>query len=103
LWELIGALRRDGVSVLLTARSGEQQLRFRSRHGMDLLALASALPASYPTEESIAGNYPVRGQMNPKVLSAVTTWCADQGVLVDEALRSLEGIFVDLTGRELCS
>jgi ABC-2 type transport system ATP-binding protein len=41
--------------------------------------------------------------MNPNVLSAVTTWCADQGVLVDEALRSLEDVFLDLTGRELCS
>jgi ABC-2 type transport system ATP-binding protein len=138
VWELIGALRRDGVSVLLTthlmdeaealsdqvviidggkivaqgspnsltARSGEQQLRFRARPGMDLHALASALPTGYHTEESIGGNYLVRGQMNPKVLSAVTTWCADQGVLADEvrvARRSLEDVFLDLTGRELRS
>jgi ABC-2 type transport system ATP-binding protein len=44
--------------------------------------------------------------MNPTVLSAVTTWCADQGVLADEvrvARRSLEDVFLDLTGRELRS
>ena len=138
VWELIGALRRDGVSVLLTthlmdeaealadqvviiddgrvvakgspnsltAHSGEQQLRFRARPGMDLRALAQTLPSGYYTEEPIAGNYLVRGQMNPKVLSAVTTWCADQGVLADEvrvARRSLEDVFLDLTGRELRS
>jgi ABC-2 type transport system ATP-binding protein len=138
VWELIGALRRDGVSVLLTthlmdeaealadqvviidggkvvaqgsptaltARSGEQQLRFRARPGMNLDALANALPSGYRAEEPIAGNYLVRGQMNPKVLSAVTTWCADQGVLADEvrvARRSLEDVFIDLTGRELRS
>ncbi|MDT7621160.1 MAG: type transport system ATP-binding protein [Pseudonocardiales bacterium] len=138
VWELIGALRRDGVSVLitthlmdeaealadqvviidngkvvaqgtpssLTARSGEQQLRFRARPGMDLDALAGALPSGYRTEEPIAGSYLVCGQMNPTVLSAVTTWCADQGVLADEvrvARRSLEDVFLDLTGRELRS
>jgi ABC-2 type transport system ATP-binding protein len=40
------------------------------------------------------------------VLSAVTTWCAGQGVLADEvrvARRSLEDVFLDLTGRELRS
>ncbi len=138
VWELIGALRRDGVSVLLTthlmdeaealadqvvivdegrvvaqgspssltAHSGEQQLRFRARPGMNLATLAEALPSGCRAEEPIAGNYLVRGQMNPKVLSAVTTWCADQGVLADEvrvARRSLEDVFLDLTGRELRS
>jgi ABC-2 type transport system ATP-binding protein len=138
VWELIGALRRDGVSVLLTthlmdeaealsdqvviidhgrvvakgtpdsltARSGEQQLRFRARPGMNLDALAAALPSGYHTEEPIAGSYLVRGQMNPSVLSVVTSWCADQGVLADEvrvARRSLEDVFLDLTGRELRS
>ncbi|MBO0876325.1 MAG: ABC transporter ATP-binding protein [Pseudonocardia sp.] len=138
VWELIAALRRDGVAVLLTthlmdeaealadrvvivdngkvvargtptsltARSGEQQLRFRARPGMDLDTLARALPAGYQAEEPMAGSYLVRGQMNPKVLSAVTSWCADQGVLADEvrvARRSLEDVFLDLTGRELRS
>jgi ABC-2 type transport system ATP-binding protein len=138
VWELIGALRRDGVSVLLTthlmdeaealadqvviidggkvvaqgspssltARSGEQQLRFRARPGMDLVALGGALPPGYRAEEPIAGSYLVCGQMNPQVLAAVTSWCAEQGVLADEvrvARRSLEDVFLDLTGRELRS
>lgn len=138
VWELIGALRRDGVAVLLTthlmdeaealadqvvivdhgrvvaagspaeltARSGEQQLRFRAPAGMDLAALARALPPGYQAEEPVAGRYLVRGQMSPQVLAAVTGWCAEQGVLADEvrvARRSLEDVFLDLTGRELRS
>jgi ABC-2 type transport system ATP-binding protein len=138
VWELIRALRRDGVSVLLTthlmdeaealadqvviidhgrvvaagspaaltARSGEQQLRFRARPGMDLVALARALPSGYEAEEPVPGSYLVRGQMRPQVLAAVTGWCAEQGVLADEvrvARRSLEDVFLDLTGRELRS
>jgi ABC-2 type transport system ATP-binding protein len=138
VWELVRALRRDGVSVLLTthlmdeaealadqvviidhgrvvaagspreltARSGEQQLRFRARPGMDLVALARALPDGYEAEEPVPGSYLVRGQMKPQVLAAVTGWCAEQGVLADEvrvARRSLEDVFLDLTGRELRS
>ncbi|MGQ0479877.1 MAG: ABC transporter ATP-binding protein [Pseudonocardia sp.] len=138
VWELIGALRRDGVAVLLTthlmdeaealadqvvivdhgrvvaagspaeltARSGEQQLRFRAPAGMDLAALARALPPGSQAEEPVAGRYLVRGQMSPQVLAAVTGWCAEQGVLADEvrvARRSLEDVFLDLTGRELRS
>jgi ABC-2 type transport system ATP-binding protein len=136
VWELISALRRDGVAVLLTthlmdeaealadqvmiidqgrvvasgspasltAQSGEQQLRFRARPGMDLTTLAGALPDGYRAEEPMAGTYLVRGRMSPKVLAAVTGWCAEQGVLADEvriARRSLEDVFLDLTGREL--
>ncbi len=138
VWELISALRRDGVAVLLTthlmdeaealaddvvildrgrvvaqgtpaaltAQSGDQQLRFRARAGLDLAALAGALPAGYQTEEPIAGSYLVRGRMSPNLLAAVTGWCAEQGVLADEvriARRSLEDVFLDLTGRELRS
>jgi ABC-2 type transport system ATP-binding protein len=138
VWELIGALRRDGVSVLLTThlmdeaealadqiviidhgravaegspsalteRDGEQQLRFRARPGMDLAALARALPSGYRAEEPVAGSYLVRGRVNPSVLTAVTSWCAAQGVLADEmrvARRSLADVFLELTGRELRS
>ncbi len=138
VWDLITALRRDGVGVLLTthlmdeaealadqvviidrgrvvasgtpasltAQSGDQELRFRARPGMDLVALAGALPSGYAAEEPSAGTYLVRGLMSPKVLAAVTGWCAEQGVLADEvriARRSLEDVFLDLTGRELRS
>jgi ABC-2 type transport system ATP-binding protein len=136
VWELIRALRRDGVSVLLTthlmeeaeeladhvviidggqvvaqgspaaltATAEQQELRFRAQPGMDVAGLAAALPAGYGADEPIAGRYVVRGRIDPAVLSTITGWCADQGALADDvqvARRSLEDVFLDLTGREL--
>lgn len=137
VWQLIGALRRDGVAVLLTTHlmeeaealaddvvivdggrvvaqgspaaltaTGEQQeLRFRARPGMDLGDLAVALPGHHAAEP-IAGRYVVQGRIDPQVLSAITSWCAGQGALADDvqvARRSLEDVFLELTGRELRS
>ncbi|WP_300019604.1 ABC transporter ATP-binding protein [Pseudonocardia sp.] len=135
VWDLISALRRDGVSVLLTTHlmeeaesladqvvivdhgrvvargtpaaltAGEQQeLRFRARTGMDLDGLRAALPSGYGAAETISGRYLVQGRINPSVLSVITTWCAEQGALADDvqvARRSLEDVFLELTGREL--
>ena len=138
VWELVEALRRDGVAVLLTthlmeeaealadhvviidhgrvvaqgspaaltAASGGQELRFRARPGMDVDELAAVLPAGYGAAEQRAGRYVVQGRIDPAVLSTITTWCAGQGALADDvqvARRSLEDVFLDLTGRELRS
>ena len=138
VWELIDALRRDGVAVLLTthlmeeaealadqvvivdegrvvaqgspaaltATADQQELRFRARPGMDVRDLAEALPAGYHAAETIAGRYVVQGRIDPGVLSVITSWCAEQGALADDvqvARRSLEDVFLELTGRELRS
>jgi len=136
VWELIGALRRDGVAVLLTthqmaeaeeladdvviidhgrvvahgspvaltANGDDAELRFRARPGMNLRLLSDELPAGYHAAEPAAGRYLVQGPIDPAVLSAVTTWCAGQGALADDvqvSRRSLEDVFLELTGREL--
>jgi ABC-2 type transport system ATP-binding protein len=136
VWELIDALRRDGVAVLLTthlmeeaealadhvvivdhgrvvaagspsdltAHSGHQELRFRAKPGMNIDDLAAALPAEYRAAEPSAGRYLVQGRIDPSVLSTITSWCAAQGALADDvqvAKRSLEDVFLELTGREL--
>jgi ABC-2 type transport system ATP-binding protein len=138
VWDLVRAMRRDGVSVLLTthlmdeaealadhvvivdggrvvaqgspatltAGNGQQELRFRARPGMDVADLADALPEGYAAAECGAGRYVVRGRIDPSVLSTITSWCAGQGALADDvqvARRSLEDVFLDLTGRELRS
>lgn len=137
-WQVIEALRRDGVSVVLTThymeeverladhvlvidhgrvvakgspaeltRGGaEGQLRFRAEPGLDSAALAAALPAGVRAEEATPGNYLVEGPVNPELLAAVTAWCAARGVLAQELRveqRSLEDVFLELTGRELRS
>jgi ABC-2 type transport system ATP-binding protein len=48
----------------------------------------------------------VQGRIDPAVLSTITSWCAAQGALADDvqvARRSLEDVFLELTGRELRS
>jgi ABC-2 type transport system ATP-binding protein len=139
VWELVGALRTDGVSVLLTThlmeeaealadhvviidkgrvaaegspaqltatKVDEQRLTFRARAGLPLTLLIAALPEGCAVTEPAAGDYRVTGPISPQVVSTVTSWCAQQGVLADAmqvARRSLEDVFLDLTGRDLRS
>ncbi|MFI7673955.1 ABC transporter ATP-binding protein [Actinophytocola sp. NPDC049390] len=137
VWELVRALRADGVSVLLTTHvmaeaeeladhvviidrgrvvadgspsqltsegPDSAQLRFRARAGLDLTELCSALPEGCRLEETAPGSYVLTGRVDPQVVSAVTAWCAQQGVLAEElhvGKRSLEDVFLELTGKEL--
>ena len=138
VWELIDALRRDGVTVVLTThhlseaeeladrlviidhgktvaagtpaeltRNGaENQLRFSAPPKLDLALLVAALPESYRTSEAAPGEYLVEGHIDPQVLATVTAWCARVNVLATNMRveqRSLEDVFLDLTGRELRS
>ena len=138
VWDLVRALRADGVAVLLTthlmqeaetladhivivdhgrvvaegspedltAAGADRELRFRAAAGMDLKLLTAALPEGCTVSEPSSGSYLVEGAIDPQVLSTVTSWCARQGVLADDlrvARRSLEDVFLELTGRELRS
>jgi len=138
VWELIDALRRDGVTVVLTThqlteaeeladrlviidhgatvaagtpaelmRNGaENQLRFTAPPKLDLALLISALPEDYRATEAGPGEYLVEGHIDPQVLATVTAWCARVNVLATDMRveqRSLEQVFLDLTGRELRS
>ena len=137
-WELIEALRADGVTVVLTThlmdeaerladdvvivdhgrvvaagtvaeltRTGAAgQLRFRATAGLDLDQLLRALPAGCAAKESPTGHYLIEGQMDPQLLATVTAWSAGQGALPTDLKvesRTLEDVFLDLTGRELRS
>jgi ABC-2 type transport system ATP-binding protein len=84
------------------------QLRFRAEAGLDLDALVTALPAGSAAKESPAGHYmiEVAGGVDPRLVAAVTAWCADHGILAQSLRiesRTLEDVFLELTGRELRS
>ncbi|MFC4590070.1 ABC transporter ATP-binding protein [Sphaerisporangium corydalis] len=82
----------------------ERQLRFRARPGLDLDELLNALPAGSTAKESPSGHYVIEGHVGPELLGTVTAWCAAEGVTADDLSverRTLEDVFLELTGREL--
>jgi ABC-2 type transport system ATP-binding protein len=136
-WDLVTALRSDGVSVILTTHFMEEaerladhvviidhgrtvadgspvqltgsagQLRFRAEAGLDIDSLLAALPTGSAAKESPAGRYLIEvpgGTVQPALLAAVTAWCADRGVLPSSLQiesRTLEDVFLELTGKDL--
>jgi ABC-2 type transport system ATP-binding protein len=135
-WDLVAALRTDGVTVVLTTHFMDEaerladtvvvvdhgkvvavgspgeltaagsggSLRFDGPPGLDLVALAGALPASTHVEEPAPGRYVVHGTVDTHLLAAVTRWCADREVMPEGLTvgrRSLEDVFLELTGSEL--
>ena len=92
----------SGTLDELTA--GDPVLSFRADAGLALDPLRAALPVGCTVSETPPGTYRVEGPIGPQVLAAVSTWCASHGMLPRELAsgrRSLEDVFLDLTGREL--
>ncbi|PJJ53599.1 ABC-2 type transport system ATP-binding protein [Mumia flava] len=101
-----GRLVASGTPADLTSDGAENTLRLRGPAGMDVAGLVTALPSGTQVVEQVPGTYVVSGCVSPALLAAVTAWCAGSGVLLDEVVvrrRSLEDVFLDLTGRELRS
>jgi ABC-2 type transport system ATP-binding protein len=95
----------SGTPASLTGSAG--QLRFRAEPGLDLDSLLGALPPGGVAKESPAGHYVlevVGSAVDPALLAAVTAWCAERGVLANSLRiesRTLEDVFLELTGTEL--
>jgi len=99
-----GQLVTAGTPAQLTGTVG--QLRFRAEPGLDVDSLLTVLPAASAVKESPAGHYviEVHGMVDPMLLAAVTAWCAERGVLANSLRiesRTLEDVFLELTGKEL--
>jgi ABC-2 type transport system ATP-binding protein len=135
-WELVGDLRADGVSVVLTTHSMDEAekladsvvivdhgqviavgsprelmadgaggtLRFNAAPSLDVLSLAAVLAEGTDVREVTPGRYLVTGAVDPRLLASVTAWCADRQLMPEDLAidrRTLEDVFIDLTGREL--
>ena len=99
-----GRIVAQGTPAELTRAGAEGQIRFRATPGLRLDSLVTALPAGTTATEPDAGHYLVSGDVNPQLLATLTAWCATQGVLAEHLAverRSLEDVFLDVTGREL--
>jgi ABC-2 type transport system ATP-binding protein len=125
-WDVVRELRSSGACVVLTTHAMDEAaaladevvvidngrvvasgtvaaltaggLRFRAS-GLDAASLAAHLGRE--VSES-AGTYVVAGEVTPELVARVTAWCAERGVLAEDlrAGRTLEDVFLDLTGRD---
>jgi ABC-2 type transport system ATP-binding protein len=101
-----GRLIASGTPKSLTSEGAENTLRLSGPPGIDVSGLVAALPAGFQVVEQAPGAYLVSGTIDPPLLQTVTTWFAGQGILLDGIAvrrRTLEDVFLDLTGRELRS
>jgi ABC-2 type transport system ATP-binding protein len=99
-----GRVVAEGSPATLTA--GLEILAFTAPPGLDLTGLTSRLPAGGTAAETRPGHYRVEGDVGAETLSAIGEWCSALGVLprdLSTGRRSLEDVFLDLTGRELRS
>ena len=99
-----GRVVAEGSPAELTRSGAEGQIRFRAAAGLSVSSLLAALPAGTSVNEEAPGQYVVAGDVNPQLLAQLTAWCAGQGVLAESLSverRTLEDVFLDLTGREL--
>ena len=98
-----GRVVADASPADLVRGSGTGALLFQARAGLDLEPLLAALPGMRATEGP-AGRYTLEGPVDPRTVAAVTAWCAARDVLIDDLRiggRSLEDVFLELTGRSL--
>ncbi len=99
-----GRVIARGTPEELCSGGAEDTLRFNGRPGLDLKSLLAALPADSAAVEVVPGGYRIEGRVDPQLLATVTSWCAQHGVLPDRIAverRTLEDVFLELTGKEL--
>jgi ABC-2 type transport system ATP-binding protein len=99
-----GRVVAAGTPADLTRAGAEGQIRFHAEPGLKLVSLLIALPNGTAAIEEEPGRYLVSGAVNPQLLATLTAWCAAQGVMANNLAverRSLEDVFLELTGREL--
>jgi ABC-2 type transport system ATP-binding protein len=99
-----GRVIARGTPEELCRGGAQDTLRFSGRPGLDLKSLLTALPADSGAAELTPGNYRIDGKVNPQMLATVTSWCAQHGVMPDRIAverRTLEDVFLELTGKEL--
>ncbi len=136
VWDLVGELAGDGVSVVLTthamaeaealadhvvivehgraiasgtvaqlvASGGTTTLRLEAAQPLDVAAVADRLGSSFTVTSVGRTACSVSGPVDPQAVAAITGCLADAGTQVTRlelGRRTLEDVFLDLTGRSL--
>ncbi len=99
-----GRVVAQGSPAELTRAGAEGQIRFKAVPDLRLDLLLTALPLGSQAREEEPGRYLVTGEVTPQLLATLTAWCASQQVLAEDLAvqrRTLEDVFLELTGHEL--
>ncbi|MDP9395059.1 MAG: ABC transporter ATP-binding protein [Actinomycetota bacterium] len=102
-----GRVVASGTPAELTGGGTTERLAFTGPPSLDVADLLAALPEGTRVEEVTPGAYrvePPDGRVAPYLIATVTAWCAARNVLPDRigvARRTLEDVFLELTGHEL--
>ncbi|MBO0744962.1 MAG: ABC transporter ATP-binding protein [Candidatus Dormibacteraeota bacterium] len=96
-----GRLVAAGTPRELAMAGAEPGLRFVARSGVPVGELAAALPGEWSASEPAPGHYRLEGTVGPDALAAVTRWCTERGILIEQlevgGRRSLEETYLALT------
>lgn len=102
-----GKVIRQGSTVELTEREDFPAITLDTASRLDAQQLAAAISRDDVTvEETRQDHYRVMGNADPQTVAEVAAEAARQGVLIREmnvAHRTLEDVFLDITGRQLRS
>jgi ABC-2 type transport system ATP-binding protein len=88
----------------LVASAASSALRFTTEAGLDVSGLQKRLPPASTAAETVPGTYVVTTPQLTDAIEQVSLWCADNGVSptsINSEQRTLEDVFLDLTGGEL--
>ncbi|MDO4910667.1 MAG: ABC transporter ATP-binding protein [Corynebacterium sp.] len=137
VWDLIQALKNDGVTVVLTTHLMDEaealaddvviidhgsivahgtpatlmsgtshSIRLSTSEALDLGAFTAALPAGLEIQAVRPLNYRIEGAATPQLVAQITQIAAQMNVLITNLEvdhRSLEEVFLSITGREMRS
>ena len=97
-----GRVIAEGSVSELVSSADDRTLRLETVPGLDVAALSAAV--GLPVTEPSPGAYTVIGDVDPARVARLTAWLAQRGALVTRLTvgrRTLEDVFLDLTGRSL--
>jgi ABC-2 type transport system ATP-binding protein len=109
-WELLEEIRGDGVTVVLTTHHMDEAERLADRiHIIDRGRLvASGTPEELTRGSSatvrLVVDRELRGEAEASLRASIGSWSQDHGIGLQSitfASRTLEDVFLELTGREL--
>ena len=88
----------------LMAAGAQGSVRLEAPAGLDMAALAREVPRVVRAVEASPGRYVVHGSIDARLVADLAEWCAARDVLargITVGHRSLEEVFLDLTGADV--